>query len=358
LIYDFRRLELAVSKIYRAHENEHKIGGRKYVFSKMPECVQISVKMLLQLLSMLINFTYDFKRVLKHSTGVFYANDRDKLEALITISYHGIEKGMSLRNQRVNFGIKNIEILLERIEFHRRIYGKSRIMKITLSVLNEYFNRSDYNRIPVDIVRKYECLRSDLVDDLNDGGVEEVSMNEIRKHCVIDLEKFFWNRYSIRQFSDEEIDDDILFKAIRLAQKSPSVCNRQPGRVHIIKNQDKILEAMTIQSGGKGFEDQIKRLIVVTSDLKCFQSVGERNQCWIDGGLFAMSLIYAMHSMGLGTCCLNWSKGWKDDRRIRKVVDIPQHENIIMFIAVGVIPATLKVAKSKRKEVNEITKIY
>ena len=57
----------------------------------------------------------------------------------------------------------------------------------------------------------------------------------------------------------------------------------------------------------------------------------ERNQGWIDGGMFAMSLIYAFHALGIGTCCLNWAVDSRTDRTLRSVVSMPDHEAVIMM---------------------------
>ena len=49
-------------------------------------------------------------------------------------------------------------------------------------------------------------------------------------------------------------------------------------------------------------------LLIIAMDLKAFVPAHERYQHWIDGGMFSMSIIYALHSLGLSSCCLNWSK--------------------------------------------------
>jgi nitroreductase len=67
-----------------------------------------------------------------------------------------------------------------------------------------------------------------------------------------------------------------------------------------------------------------------------------------------MSLIYALHSLGLGTCCLNWCATVERDRELKRIVRIPESEAVIMMIAVGHIAETLKVARSVRRSVEEL----
>lgn len=92
--------------------------------------------------------------------------------------------------------------------------------------------------------------------------------------------------------------------------------------------------------------------------MQSFEGIHERNQCFIDGGLFAMSVLYSLHAKGLATCPLNWSADEDQDMRLRSVIDIKPAENVIMMIAVGHYPPHLNVAKSTRKNVSEIFTVY
>ncbi len=179
----------------------------------------------------------------------------------------------------------------------------------------------------------------------------------IRHSAQINLSRFFESRYSIRNFSEEPIDPRQIVAATKLAQKTPSVCKRQSARVYAFTENPLHREVLACKHGNSGFGHQAAAVLVVTSALPSFFSPDERNQCWIDGGLFCMSLIYALHSMGLGTCCLNWCVNLQDDRNLREVADLPESESIIMQIAVGHLPETLKVAKSIRKPLNQILRI-
>lgn len=93
---------------------------------------------------------------------------------------------------------------------------------------------------------------------------------------------------------------------------------------------------------------------MITARLDCFLTVEERYQHWIDGGLFAMSLIYALHSLGLGSCCLNWSVAPATDRAFKEAAGIADDQSIIMLLAVGHLPERLRVARSERRPLDEV----
>jgi nitroreductase len=113
-----------------------------------------------------------------------------------------------------------------------------------------------------------------------------------------------------------------------------------------------------LQNGNRGFGNQIKTLLLVTSDLGQFVSVGKRNQCWVDGGMFAMSLLYALHSLGVATCCLNWSVRRAVDHQMKRLIHLPDAEVIIMLIAVGHYPPHFHVTRSPRKPLRDILTIH
>jgi nitroreductase len=94
----------------------------------------------------------------------------------------------------------------------------------------------------------------------------------------------------------------------------------------------------------------------VTSDLKCFTGVTERNEAYVDGGMFAMSLLYALHHQGVGACPLNWMVPSSVDAKLRRVLPIPQNEKVIMVISVGHMPDKLRVAKSVRRPTEHFVK--
>ncbi len=93
---------------------------------------------------------------------------------------------------------------------------------------------------------------------------------------------------------------------------------------------------------------------VVTWGLAACPSGGGRAQGWIDGGLFAMSLIYALHSQQLVSCALNWSKGREVDLRLKKRFRIPHSESIILLLAVGHPQESYEVAQSWRKPLEDV----
>lgn len=307
---------------------------------------------------LLLNYYYDYRRFTRFSSAVHWGDNRFKLESLIMMRLHGIEKGLSLEQPRLGFGQKALADLFALLEEYAERGANQYIIELGLSVIDEYIQFHKQKGCDVaGIEEKFLSLSrrfaiKDVVGPL--GGVKVIRKQDMYKKSAIDFESFCDCRYSVRQFSEESVPKEVLLDAIRVAQKTPSVCNRQSSKVWVIIEKNKVHEVLDIGAGAVGFSEQIQAVLIVTSDLACFISGGERNQCWIDGGMFAMSLIYALHAKGLVSCCMNWSKDYQEDTQMRDCINLCQSENILLLIGVGYPKESFKVARSLRKPIDDV----
>ena len=144
-----------------------------------------------------------------------------------------------------------------------------------------------------------------------------------------------------------------LEKAIVMSLRTPSVCNRQPARVRIFTDRQLINQALKIQGGFGGY-DTPPALLLVTADLRVFMGPNEHNEGYVDGGLFAMSLLYSLEACGLAACPLNTMFIEETDEKTRALLDIPDNEVFIMYIAVGHFRESSKICRSQRFGINHV----
>lgn len=282
---------------------------------------------------------YDLRRYLRWSHGT----DTDRTEAqarhAIYKAYHGVEKGLSLQEPRPGFGRDKITVLTGKLDTYAQAQGST--LPAAVSALHAY---QDFNaQHGIDNAPLAQFLQGQ--DNDGQGGTHQVTAEEIRTAGAGGGADFFRSRHSVRQYSDVPVDLELITEAVDRARKTPTVCNRQGPRVHVFENAQ---EALDWQPGNRGFGHLASRALVVTADLQAFSGAGERNQPFIDGGMFAMSLLYTLHSLGLGACPLAWSMPRGNDREMRKALKIPDSEVVIMMISVGHLPDTLEVARSHR----------
>jgi nitroreductase len=306
------------------------------------------------------NFYYDYNRFKTYACPDRFFRHEEHLRSYIIMLYHSVEKGLALPEPRPGFGKDKIDMLLDALElYHSQQYKIDNQITAAIKALEVYIafnlqNHYDVHTIRNRLLQISQHLWQEINENENSGGTLFVTKDEIWQSSKMDLIPFFEHRYSIRQFDASPVALDLIVKAIQMAQKAPSVCNRQSGKVYVFDNDEKGSAVLSCQNGNRGFGHTANKILIITSELGIFLGVGERNQCWIDGGLFAMSLIYALHSLGLGTCCLNWSVEQEVDRKLREIAKIKDSENIIMLIAVGHIPSQLMVAHSQRKALTEV----
>ncbi|UCD51003.1 MAG: nitroreductase family protein [Phycisphaerales bacterium] len=308
-------------------------------------------------------YSYDYRRMVRYSSAVQWGNSREKLQALIIIRYHGIEKGLSLPQPRPGFGRDKVAQLIDMLRTYIDSYGADYSTVTALNALDAYleFNakaggQDESLRRNVEELRRRAAAFPTPEGDLT-AGCRELTEATVRLAGQAPFETFMESRCTVRQFSDEPVDLETLRAAVKVAQKTPSVCNRQPWRAWVVSDDTKIKKILEIGGGARGFEDQMKVILLVTSDLACFQSPGERNQCWIDGGMFGMALIQALHAQGLASCCMNWSKTQDVDRRLRRMVALPESESIIFLLGVGHPREEFLVAASARKPLDDVLRL-
>lgn len=263
---------------------------------------------------------------------------RDDLEALrsrLTIAYHGLEKGASFASPRQPYGLaKQAEIssLLTLAPKETGLVSGIRYAEEAVEAVSD-FNRS--GRISGLVTPESEW----------DGRVYDFS----------EVERFVSTRHSVRDFDSERgVEMALIQEVTRLAGMTPSVCNRRPYRVHYFDNREMIDRLLALQNGNLGFGHAVPGLLLVTVRRSSFVGAGERNQRWIDGGLFAMTLVWLLHAAGLGSCFLNWSQTNAQTDRLRSVGSIPKSEDVVVLIALGYAREGHRVARSPLRPLNEI----
>jgi nitroreductase len=323
----------------------------------MPRRLKSFVKGVLVSASLLSAYRYDFKRYRRHSSSVNALATQQNLAAMITERYHSVEKGLSLPNPRSSFGKVAIGGLLGYLRTYLDRYGEDHITQAAVSVLDAYLRFNLGRGVEVGAIPYHSqitAMRDEHGMQLDQAGAVSMRKSEIARAVEsVDLE-FFTRRYSIRQFATTPVDpEDILFAA-RAAQKSPAVCNRQFSKIYAFTDATDIEKLLSVQGGANGFGGELRGLAIITTDLRNYWNDGQRNQAWVDGGLFSMSFLLGLHARGLGAVSLNWSKSPKIDQSLRSVASIPQEEVIVMLVGFGNLRDEFSVASSPRAPIENI----
>ena len=306
-----------------------------------------------RILKAINGFLYDLIRFIKYSAWDADMSNKNKRNYHIAKTYHSLEKSLSFKNRAATSGWSIAYLTLDILK-EAKLHGNFGYFdRAGLKALKSFIsskNSMDLEK-SADINKKIKSF--DFLDEARHGSMK-YSKSDFEQGVLDKPESFFLSRYSLREFSNTQVDNDKIRRAITLAEKTPSVCNRQAWHVYHSNERDVIDGVLKHQQGNRGFGDRVPNLMVITSDLNAFMPGQEHYQHWIDGGLFSMSLIYALHSLGVASCCLNWSQAPVNDKKLREEFNVKPQHTIIMMLAIGYPDADNKVCVSSRKPVDEI----
>ena len=270
----------------------------------------------------------------------------------LRILTHVIEKGLTLPRIKRGFGKEKIQDIISLLHLYEQIGDDScdrEAYENGIKILKTYASYADKYQLEIDNIEdKYLQEGND-----SDLGVRQIEYHESNIQSL-SFKKFAESRHSIRGFVDKDISNEQILDIIRLAQTTPSACNRQDIKVICVKEPEKVKKLMEIHQGAKGFGCPSCVMLVV-SDLRMYNKY-EMSLPYFDGGLFAMNLIYAIHYYGYGSCPLIWEDSCNGEI-LREIVDIPDYFMVNVFIAVGGVSDTPTVAVSKKRNVHDVVKI-
>lgn len=272
-----------------------------------------------------LRFTAPEERILSVPT-----TDR-AVETQATKDYHRVEKALALKGVKRPFGDalgRRLDTVLPLLDTDSELYAHTASARRALDRWNS--------------------------DGVVDDEVSPVQNNATFTMPRQDLRALFSSRHSVRNFdSSRAVPRELLEEAVDLASRTPSVCNRQSWRTYFATTPETTRGLLQYQNGNSGFGD-VPVVALITADARLFAGVGERNQGWIDGGLFAMSFVWALHGLGLSSCMLNMSVRNERADALRAAFGIPDHELVIMQVAIGYPAPEYRVARSPRRPRTEI----
>lgn len=283
-----------------------------------------------------------------------YTATQDQLVSRLIFSTHSLEKSLSNDRFEPGHGLHAAYLLTEMIHIYlKRGYDKNNLAYInTLSTLKVFYDKhkdtqyiDKVNTILGDTVPVIEACNSLL------GGNTYVTRRSKKNNSQKSFKDLAEGRYAIRSYSNKLVSKKDIEDAVQIAIKTPTVCNRQAIHVYAMYKKDVISEILKIQ-GGITHYDTPPVLLLITAKNSGYVSPNERNQGFVDGGLFAMSLLYALEYKGLASCPLHAMLDEKNDHAIRSMLSIPDGEKLITFMSVGHFKDYNNVCKSFRYPVD------
>lgn len=269
---------------------------------------------------------------IKHNIDSDYS--KDCLSARIMLTMHQLEKGMSFTESKRNFGGDKAEMLVGMIRKYIYQYGQDEVCNVAINVLYEYIQRNNSS--------KQKSVRKAIIELCDEyknviskgyAGVKNVS--EPPAFDINTIEKFFATRSSVRDYSATPITDDEISSALKIASNTPSACNRQTTRVYHINDKTQMNDLINNQLGNQGWCNNATSCFIVTVNECYFGGGYERYQGLIDGGLYAMNLVWGLHLNHIATCFKMFVREPKREKTFKRIAKIPENEIPIVLVLAG-----------------------
>ena len=291
--------------------------------------------------------------------NIFSSEDLNKLNYFIIYHCHSIEKGLSHFKLRP-FGSRVINSLIHLLKkgLKHPNYESQFSFIIGINSLREYqkaYNQNKWNyRMEYKKVSKF-LKHYEKIKYLK-TGTNILTKEELKKDYKINYKKFISSRHSIRNYKNLKLKTKDIIEALEMAKYSPSACNRQFIKVHYYPNGKMRQNIIDYSIGKSGFYLDGVNTFIITFDVNGLglNDKGERNQGYLNAGLFATNLINAFHSIGIGTCLIGFNNPVIQEEKLKKINNIPSNERIAVMLYAGYYDDKSIVTISPRKNVKDI----
>ncbi len=288
-----------------------------------------------------------YRRLARYNASVSTETDVEKMRYLIMRESHVFEKALSLKDIKKGFGREKAAKLVGHLKRYIDMPGSNLdISAYAVAILSKYVDCLANDGITEPVLEADISLLKTRFPQLSaTAGVASTTAKEISEAAAGDFRSLALSRHSIRYFSRRKVDRNKIVKALEIAAMTPSACNRQSWKTHVYFGKG-AAALVDWQGGARGVARYVNCAILVTADMRAFFA-HEPFQVYVDGGLYAMNLINALHFSGLGTLPL--SCGYNMDK-LASISDfgVPGNETPIVIICTGEMEENVTYAISKR----------
>lgn len=154
---------------------------------------------------------------------------------------------------------------------------------------------------------------------------------------------------SIRKYQDRDVEEEKLQRILETARLAPSALNRQPYRIYVVKQKDRI---QLISSACKQ-EWKVPIMIAIVSEPREAWIRDDGEEFWkADAAIVLHQFSLAAWAEGLGTCSIAAFK----EEEIKQILELGSEFRVCFLTPLGY-PAEKKVKPTSRKTLDELVRI-
>lgn len=306
-------------------------------------------------------YLYDINFFMSYRMFASLDNKGNGLGYSIIFNTHTLEKGLSHFDLRP-FGEKKIETLIDLLKKQQNFKNYERLFSFIngINSLREYkkvyeehkwIYKKEYKEVSK-FLKEYKNIKSQK------AGAYILTKEELKNDYDIDYSKFIKSRHSTRNYKNMPLKMEDIKNAIDMAKYSPSACNRQYIKVHYYPKGKMRKNVIDYSIGKGGLYLEGVNTFIITFDTNGLSGDGERNQGYFNAGLFATNFVNALHSLGIGTCFIQFSNSVEAEEKLKNLNKIPSNERIAVILFAGYYDKKSIFCVSPRKDFKEYFTVH
>jgi nitroreductase len=301
-----------------------------------------------------ITFNREQSAVLRGRRDYYRNKRRDRLSHVeLRRNVHRLEKGLIMRPRRDVFARdyigETIEFYADAVIQDRTAPGSMEQSELAWAhdVLTEYFSVAVGDDATIETARR----RFDQLAYTR-GYTGKIPRGKHDRSTISyeELAELASQRRSVRWFEQRSVPRELIDRALLVGRQAPTACNRLPYEFLIFDDPELTRRVASIPFGAAGYDHNIPTLAVVVGKLSSYFSPRDRHAIYVDGSLAAMSFIFALETLGLSSCIINWPDFEPLERKMQKTLGLDLTDRVVMLIAIGYAHPEGMVPFSQKKE--------
>jgi nitroreductase len=174
--------------------------------------------------------------------------------------------------------------------------------------------------------------------------------------------KIIQERFSVRDYTGQSIEKEKLDLILEAARLAPSASNSQPWYFYVVSDREKIKALSEKMPLGtkvvvNSFIARAPLVVVATAgpiDLlhRVMSFFVNKRWYYVDVAIALEHMVLTAWELGIGSCWI----GWFDEKRIKKLLQVPEGEEIVAMLTLGYPKEERLPFPKSRKKLQEIVK--
>ena len=151
-----------------------------------------------------------------------------------------------------------------------------------------------------------------------------------RMDTKMDFLELASSRFSVREFEDKPIDEQLLRRVLEAGRVAPSACNRQPQRVYVVESEEMKQRLAAVCRFTFGAPVVLAVCYDTEREWKN-KLMGGKGSGEADAAIVATQMMLAAHECGLGSCWV----GYFQADAVREALRLPETVVVSALLPMG-----------------------